>query len=598
MVARRERNVRFIVAVVVVVLAALMVALGFAQRTVFAPPPSVSSTVSTADSEARITVVPSEALHGREGRQTVSISGSDSAFAATGRTSDVLGWVGDSAYNEVSFDETTGELVSTPVDGDTGDVPDPANSDLWNAEYAGAAPTFSIDAPDDVSLVVVSDGTAPAPDTLRVTWPLSTATPTAGPLIAGGLVVLLIGVLLYVWAIAHHRRNRGPRRRSGQGKPPRVTRRSRRQPLTSGEDPADGRRSIRRSVAVVPVVLVGALALSGCTADYWPSAVGGAGSGASATPTPTSTDAVPDEQDDLQPPVISVAQAERIVQRISTVASAADGTLDADLAATRFTGPALAQREANYALRAKDDGAAEPIPVPEGEVTLTLPQQSDTWPRSAFVIVQSDDTAVAPIALTLVQEDARANYQVEYLTSLEAGATPPTVAPASIGAARLSPDVKLLTLQPDQLATAYGDILSTGDESEYADLFEAEGDTLRDKIGKPYKDAKREALPETASIDFASTPDDDPAVAFATNDAGAIVSVALNEVETVKPTADGAEVNPEGAVKNLTGIDKTTKGIEATYGVELLFSVPPVGSDQKIVLLGFSQALISAKELP
>ncbi|MBD8702353.1 hypothetical protein SOM11_12075 [Frigoribacterium sp. CFBP9039] len=590
---------RFIVAVFVVVLAALMVALGFAQRTVFAPPPSVSSTVSTSDSEARITVVPSEALHGHDGRQTVSISGADTAFAATGRTSDVLGWVGDSAYNEVSFDETSGELVSTVVDGDTADVPSPADSDLWNAEYAGADPTFSLDAPDDVSLVVVSDGAAPAPDTIRVTWPLSTATPMAGPLIAGGLLVLLIGVLLYIWAIAHHRRNRGPRRRSGQGKPLRPTRRTRREPSSIGDGGAGDRRAIRRSVAIVPVVLVGALALSGCTPDYWPSAVGGTGSGPSATPTPTSTGAASDdEQDDLQPPVVSVAQAERIVQRISAVASQADGTLDAELAATRFTGPALAQREANYALRDKDAAAAEPIAIPEGDVTLTLPQQADTWPRSVFAIVQSDDTAVAPIALTLVQEEARANYQVEYLTSLEAGATPPTVAPASIGAARLSPDVKLLTLQPDQLATAYGDILANGDESEYAPLFEPEGDTLREKIGKPYKDAKREALPETASIDFASNPDDDPAVAFATNDAGAIVSVALNEVETVKPTAEGAEVNPAGAVKTLTGIEKTTKGIEATYGVELLFSVPAVGSDQKIVLLGFSQALISAKELP
>ncbi|GAA0959252.1 hypothetical protein [Frigoribacterium faeni] len=595
---------RFIVAVIVVVLAALMVALGFAQRTVFAPPPSVSSTVSTSDSEARITVVPSEALHGHDGRQTISISGSesDSVFAAYGRTSDVLGWVGDSAYNEVDFDESTGELVSTLVDGDGADVPSPADSDLWNAEYTGAAPTFSLDAPDDVSLIVVSDGTAPAPDTVRVTWPLSTSTPTAGPLIAGGLLVLLIGVLLYIWAIAHHRRTRGPRRTSGQGKPPRLTRRSRRKALGAGDSTSSaaegGRRGIRRSVAVVPVVLVGALALSGCTADYWPSAVGGNGSGVSATPTPTSTDPVGDEQDDLQPPVVTVAQAERIVQRISTTAAQADGTLDPELAATRFTGPALAQREANYTLRSKDSGAAEPIAVPEGAVTLTLPQQADTWPRSVFVIVQSDDDAVAPIAMTLVQESARDNYQVEYLTSLEAGATPPTVAPATIGAARLSPDVKLLTLQPDQLATAYGDILRNGDDSEYASLFESEGDTLRDKIGKPYKDAKREALPETASIEFSSSPDDDSAVAFATNDAGAIVSVGLNEVETVKPTAEGAEVNPEGAVKNLTGLDKTTKGIEATYGVELLFSVPAVGSDQKIVLLGFSQALISAKELP
>jgi hypothetical protein len=231
-------------------------------------------------------------------------------------------------------------------------------------------------------------------------------------------------------------------------------------------------------------------------------------------------------------------------------------------------------------------------------VTLTLPQQSDDWPRTVFAVVQDADATKAPVALTLLQETARDPYKVEYAQSLEAQATLPTVAPASIGAARLAPDVKLLTLRPDQLAEVYGDILRNGDESQWAPQFQGEGDTLRDKIGKTYKDAKRAALPTTASIDFTSTPVEDDAVAFATNDAGALVSVALDEVETVKPTAAGASVEPQGVVKSLLGLDTSKKGIEATYGVQLLFQVPPVGSDEKIVLLGFSQALIQAKELP
>jgi len=592
--------VRFIVAVVVVVLAALMVGLGFAQRTVFAPPSSVTSTVSTESSDATVTVVPASALHGHDGRQTLSISGGDEAFAAYGRTSDVLGWVGDASYNQVGFDDETGELTSRVIAGDTTEVPSPADSDLWYEQYSGSSLTFSLDAPDDISLVVVSDGTQPAPSDIAVTWPLSTSTPTAGPLIVGGLVVLVIGVLLYAWAIAHHRRTRGPRRSSSDGKRPKLPRPPRRRALSAGAPPMiESRRrgGRRRLVAVVPVVLVGTLALGGCTADYWPSSVGGTGTGATATPTPTATDGA-DEATDLQPPVVTQAQAERIVARVAETASAADAALDATAAATRFSGPALEQRDANYQLRAKDGAAAGPVAIPAGSVTLTLPQQADTWPRTLFTVVQDADATKAPVALTLVQQTARDPYRVEYLQSLEAQATLPTVAPASLGAARLAPDVKLLTLRPDQLAEAYGDILRNGDESTYAPQFQADGDTLREKIGKAYKDAKRAALPTTASIDYASTPDGAEAVAFATNDAGAIVSVGLDEVETVKPTASGAEVNPAGAVKTLLGIDKSTKGIEATYGVQLLFSVPPVGSDDEIVLLGFSQALISAKELP
>ena len=36
--------------------------------------------------------------------------------------------------------------------------------------------------------------------------------------------------------------------------------------------------------------------------------------------------------------------------------------------------------------------------------------------------------------------------------------------------------------------------------------------------------------------------------------------------------------------------------IVATYGIQILFSVPPVGSDAQVVLLGYTQGLISAGE--
>jgi len=592
--ARRESYVRFIIAAVVVVLAAVTVGLGVAQRTVLAPPSSVTSEVTT--SGAPVTIVPASALQGHDGRQTVRITGGDEAFAAYARTTDVEAWVGDARHDVVSWDDEAGELASRTVTGTEDSVPDPAGSDLWYREYEGSDLAFTIDVPDDVSLVVASDGTAAAPDEISVTWPLSTATPAAGPLIAGGLVLLAIGLGLYVWALRHHRRLRGPRRRGGDGgRPVRASRRSSRKALqAAGPGRVPGQGGGRRSrLAVVPVVLVGALALSGCSADYWPS---GASEPAS-TPTPSTTTAPP-EADEIQPPVLTAKQAERVVGRIAATAAEADAALDATAAGTRFTGPALEQRTAAYALRTKDPAIAGPPAIPAGDVTLTLPQQADTWPRTAFVVVQGDDAAVAPVALTLLQEDAREPYKVLYLTSLEAQATLPTVAPAVVGAARLAPDVKLLKVQPDQIAADYADILRNGDESEFAALFQSEGDTLREKIGKPYKDAKRAALPTTATIDYASNVADSPAVALATNDAGAIVSVALEEVETVKPAAAGAEVNPAGQVKTLLGIEKSTKGVEATYGVQLLFSVPPVGSDDGVVLLGFSQSLVSAKELP
>jgi len=84
---------------------------------------------------------------------------------------------------------------------------------------------------------------------------------------------------------------------------------------------------------------------------------------------------------------------------------------------------------------------------------------------------------------------------------------------------------------------------------------------------------------------------------LATLDSGAIVTVGLNEVETVKPTEAGASVSLEGQAKTLSGISSSPTGVESTYGLQLAFYVPPLGSTEKIRLLGYTQGLIAAKGL-
>ena len=79
--------------------------------------------------------------------------------------------------------------------------------------------------------------------------------------------------------------------------------------------------------------------------------------------------------------------------------------------------------------------------------------------------------------------------------------------------------------------------------------------------------------------------------------AGALVSVTLEETSTITPVESGAAVNAPPQVAALLGKKLSTKGLRATYGDQLLFYVPKAGSDGKIVLLGYSQGLISAAEL-
>ena len=563
---------RFVLAIVSFVIGLLLVALAVGQRTVFAPPSSLVADSSTTSS-APVTVIPGSTLNANPGYQRINVSGSGKVFAAYGKTADVDAWVGDAEHTTLRFDAESAKLVGKTT-GSEASVPSPKGSDLWYQEYDGSG-QFTVRLPQDVSVLIVSDGAAAAPSDVSVTWPKDTATPSVGPLLVAGGVFALGGIVLLVLAFLHQRRGRGPRRAAAAG----------------AQVPTRGRRGSRAFIAV-PVVLVGTLALAGCSSDYWPQ--GGDPSLATPTPTASATGAA----ETTEPTAATKQQITRVVERIATVAKQSDGARDRDLAKTRFTGAALDLRLANYSIRGKDSDAKAPPAISAGQVCVALPQQTDTWPRTVFVIVAEDcDAKSAPQALTLVQDTARDPYKVAYDVSLEADAKIPSLAPTSIGAALLAPQSKLLAIAPDQVATAYGDILSKDSKSEYADLFATEGDGLRTTIGKAYKDKKAKSLPDTAKIEYSSEAPEDSAVAIATDDAGALVSADLNEIEKVTPTASGAEVNTEGAVKALSGVDTSKKGISATYGVQLLFYVPPVASDDKVVLLGFTQGLTAASEV-
>ena len=123
--------------------------------------------------------------------------------------------------------------------------------------------------PDNISVIIASDGTAPAPNQIRIVWPLDASTPWAGPLIVGGGALLIVGLGLYLWGLYALRRSRGPRRKGGP-KMPKLPKAPKYKPSKSIEATPKGRRSARRAMIAVPVVLVGALGLSGCSGDYWP----------------------------------------------------------------------------------------------------------------------------------------------------------------------------------------------------------------------------------------------------------------------------------------------------------------------------------------
>jgi hypothetical protein len=152
-------------------------------------------------------------------------------------------------------------------------------------------------------------------------------------------------------------------------------------------------------------------------------------------------------------------------------------------------------------------------------------------------------------------------------------------------------------VSPESVAAAYADLLLRGEQSETFALFQPENDTLAAQIGVAAKAARQSALPSTAAIAFTNAVGNAEVYSFVTNDGGALVMLYLTESEAVTPTQAGAAVNAPATVAALSGRTQSDSGIVATYGIQILFSVPPVGSDAQVVLLGYTQGLISAGEL-
>jgi hypothetical protein len=573
-----------------------MIGLGIAQRTLLAGPDHVTAG-STTTSQATVTVLDGAVLNSFPRSQTIAITGPDTVFAAYGRTTDVLAWIGDASYNTLGYDPKSKSLTSALVEGKEKVVPDPKGSDLWLADYSDKRSLqFTVDVPTNISIVIVSDGTAPAPSHVSVTWLLDNSTPWAGPLVVGGGVVLLLGLIFLLWAVNTMRKARGPRRK--QPKMPRLPRQPRYKPTKQRElqPAARGRRAARPSIAAaVPVVLLTSLALGGCSSNLFATISGSDAVplAASAVPTAAADAAATDGT-----PAVTVPQAKRIVARISAVVTKADTDKDPALLATRVDGPALLERVTNYTIRKIDTTTKEPQAIPAGPVKLILPQQSNIWPRVVFVVIQNDtDEKVAPIALVLIQDEPRAQYKIHYQVALVPGVHLPDVAPPSIGAPRLSPDIKLLAVAPEDVGRAYGDILTLDKDSSSYDLFQASGDSLRVAVGLDAQNQRKAALPSTASITFTNEIGVGQIVALATNDSGAFVALPLDEIETVQPVEAGAAINAPADFAALSGKSLSTRGLKAVYGDQLLFYVPSASSGGKIILLGYSQGMIAATEL-
>ncbi|KQR25104.1 hypothetical protein [Microbacterium sp. Leaf151] len=599
---------RFVWAVVAFVIAAVMIGAGIAQRTVFQGPSEASATVQTEGTSA-YTLVDGALLTSVPGAQTLRVEGDGEVFAAYGRTADMEAWLADVPYTAVTVDgegvvQTSEVQPTVTATSAAAAGRSPVDSDLWLDEYEQTGTlSATLQLPSEMSVLIASDGIAPAPANVSVSWPIDDSTPWAGPLIVGGGIVLLVGLVLYLLGIRHVRRSRRPRRK---GLPLPVT-----EPISmvGGAEAkgvisdSPGRRGSRgrgvlggrRALIAMPALGVSVALLAGCSADAWPQFA------AQETPSPTPTVIVPEGQ---FPPAVTEAQAQRIVSRVSSTVAQADAALDATGAAERLAGPALAERQTNYTLRAAIPDRATLPAIPAEPVQIVLPQTTGAWPRTLMTVVESADAATPTTTIMMMtQESPWDEYKASYVGNLEASTNLPELAAPYVGATQVPPDSSFLVLAPEKVAAAYADIINNGQNSASWSTFDTANDLLLSAI-QDNKTKRTDELNQTgagtAEISFAASAGPATPIALATLDTGAIVAVNVYESDTAKPTNADAVIKLDNnpAVKALTGVDQSATGFTTTYSDQVFFYVPSQGSDDQIRLLGYRSSLLEAKVSP
>lgn len=360
------------------------------------------------------------------------------------------------------------------------------------------------------------------------------------------------------------------------------------------------RSSAPKRVFFAPMLVVASLGLAGCAPQYWPADWTNTDVNPQATPT-SSVDAAIIEEG-AHPPALNDKQIEAIIDDAAAVAAEADKKKDAKALEARFTGDALALRDAHYRAHAANEKNPMPAPFPTGEIAYSMPEASDQWPRTLFTVVKpptgADGKEQAPYGIMLTQENPRANYKVASVVQLTANVSLPDAAPTAVGSPSLANAPEPLVIEPNELAAAYADVIAKGDKSEHASKFEAEGDVLRGNVNDAYRKQETDAIDAAvAKLSFEYKATDTKPLGMVGLQGGAIVTVSIRETETLKAANDRARIKVTGLTSDLAGIKETATGFSREYTDQLLFYVPAASEGGKVQFLGVSQSMTSARQL-
>lgn len=565
---------RFLVSAALFVVSVVLLLVGLGQRTIWAPPPSVSMSIEASNPSPYL-LIDSTAIGAHSGVPRVTVEGSSKVFAATANQADAIAWIGSDAYTRIELADKGKSLKATNHAGRSA-ADNPSGSDLWHNEIIGSG-RASIQASDlaDTAILIASNGRKVAPGKIEIVWPIAYDLTPSNVFLLTGLALLVAAIIFNYLGFRDLRNKRGPRRKMYQPpKPPRY-----RFKATKSNTRAKGRRSARNNmVAASGSMLVLAL-LSGCAADA----------------NPTASPSASTSAEKVAAPVVTKAQLNRILGSVAKVASVADKGNDGSILESRFTGPAFEIRKAHYTLMKRSTKVSALPNIVANPVTFSLPAATDKWPRTVMAVTDEPGDAALPQMLVLEQQSPRSNYTVWYYVRLMPGAKIPAVPAPEVGSIPIDSKSLFLKLQPTKLPTAYGDVITNGPGSLSASLFDLNADEFYKQVSQSQKDQVTNL--KTAKITFIHRLGEPNIQALSTAGAGALVAVYMADIYQIKPKTNGSAVAVSGQEKIMLGADGSTRGVRSQYGDMLLFYVPALSDKSNIRLLGATQGLVSVRSL-
>lgn len=549
-------RVRYIFSVLFIVAGLVLGGLGVLQKTLWAPSENITASTTLEDPGPLLVVDPG-VLNLYDTPAKLTIEGEGDLVMVEQSKEFVDAWVGDTTHTNISGLSGEGALAAERTDGEQATAPNPATGDTWNSVTTGEGTlelTWDED-PGRTTFLVASDGTQPAATDVTVEWPNHAETPWALPLIIGGAVLVVIGIVL---AVTRWRRGRKDRAR-------REARVERRKKLVE----------TGAAFAVVP-----AIALAGCA------------------PSPELPTPQPAAAPSTAPASVTDEQITKILEDTAKVVADADGKTDAKSLEPRAAGAFATQRNLAYEVKKKSEDFTLPPAVADQEVLVNWTTQTDTWPRITSVVA-SDEEIGQTQYLVFSQEDVRAPYKLVAQTTLVPGVEFPSVADARAGALPVAGDSEDFVLKPQDITGRYADVLTHGDRSKFAGDFSV--DALRLRLAGEQKNLTDSLASGNATVEFSYSADSNELVVQQTADGAAIVTGVVGGTTTMTPEKEDDRVGKlslTSPISDIVGETETEQSVESTRQMQVTFFVPKADAAEDaraVELIGVTDTMSGAE---